>query len=79
MHASLCALVTLCAQTGLASSPESIDTFIYLIRPNLTKIWSPAYKNIAIMHASLHAQVELWAQTGLACYPYSIDTLISLI
>ena len=79
MHASLHSQGKLCAQTGRACSPDSIDAFISLIQPNLAEIWACAHKHIACMHASLHAQVKLCDQTGLACSPDSIDTLISLI
>ena len=79
LHASLSAWVKLCAQTGLACSPDSIDTLISLIPPSLAEIWSQAFKNKACMHASLHAWVVLCAQTGLACSLDSIDTLIFLI
>ena len=35
MHTSLCAQVTLCAQTGLAFTPDSRDSLLSLIKPNL--------------------------------------------
>ena len=79
MHVSYHAWVVLCAQTGLASSPDSIDTLISLIHSNLAYIWACARKHIACMHASLHAWVVLCVQTGLACSPDSIDSLIFLI
>ena len=79
VHPSLCALVTLYAQRGLACSPDSIDNLISLIWPNLAEIKAFAYKHIAWMHASLHAWVNFCAQRCLACSPDSIDTLISLI
>ena len=79
MHASLCVPVTLCAQKDLAFSPDSINTFISLIRSNLAEIWACAHKHIGCMHASLHAWVDLCAQKDPACYPDSIDTLISLL
>ena len=60
-------------------TPESIDTLIFLIRPNLAEIWACAHKDLGCMRASLHAQVKLCAQTGPACFPDSIDNLIFLI
>ena len=44
IHASLCAGDILCAKTGLACSPGSMDTLIFLIRPNLADIWAFAHK-----------------------------------
>ena len=64
MHSSLCTQVTLCAQIGPACSPDSIDTLIPLIQPNLAKIYACAHKHIVCMHASFHAMVTLCAQTG---------------
>ena len=40
MHTNLRAQFKLCAETGLACSPDSIDTLISLIRTNLAEIWS---------------------------------------
>ena len=79
MHASLPAWVVLCTQICLVCSPNSIDTFIFLIQPDLAEIWAQACKQIACMHAALPAPVKLCAQRGLAYSPHSIDTLISLI
>ena len=78
MHASLCARVTLCTQIGPVCSPDSIDTLIFLIQPNLSEIWVKARKHIVCMHISLRAWVKLGFQIGLACSPESIDILISL-
>ena len=39
MHTNLRAQFKLCAETGLACSPDSIDTLISLIRTNLAEIW----------------------------------------
>ena len=77
IHTNLCAGV-ICAQTGPACSPDSIDTLISLIQPNLAEIWACVCKHIVCMHASLRAQVKLCVQRGLACSD-SIDILISLI
>ena len=74
MHASLHARVKLCAQRGLACFPDSIDTSISLIRPNLAEILACACKLIGCMHTSLCA----WGEV-CACSSDSIDTLISLI
>ena len=71
--------VKLFVQTWKACSPDSIDTFISLIWPNLAEIWACAHKHNACMRTSLCASIELFAQTGLACSPDSEDTLISLI
>ena len=79
MHASLCALVKLCAQRSPACSPDSIDTLISLIQLNLADVWALAHKNIACKHANLSDQVKLCAYRGPACPPDSIDILISLI
>ena len=79
IHASLCALVKLCAQRSPACSLDSIDTLISLIWPNLAEIWASAQKYIGCMHTRLHAGVKLCAQRGLAFSPGSIDILISLI
>ena len=59
MHASLRTQVKLCAQTGLAYSPHTIDTLISLIWPNLAEIWVSAPKHISCTHASVHALVKL--------------------
>ena len=77
MHTRLRAWVVLCTQIGLVCSPDSIDTFIFLIQPNLAEIWDQACKHIACMHASLLAQVKLFAQRGPAFSSDSIYTLIS--
>ena len=69
----------MCAQRVLALSPDSIDTLISLIRPNLTEILVCAHKHIGCMHAGLCAPGDLFAQKGPAYYPDSIDALISLI
>ena len=45
--ASLCAQVKLWAKRGPAYSPDSIDTLISLIRPNVAEIWACAIKYIA--------------------------------
>ena len=79
MYARLCSWGDLCAQKGLACFPDSIDTLISLIQPNLVEIWAHARKHIACMHTSLHAQVKVCAQRGPACSPGCIDILISLI
>ena len=79
MHASLHAQGDLCAQKGPACYPDSKDTLISLIQPNLADIWAYACKHIAFMQASLHALVKFCAQRGTAYSPESIDTLISLI
>ena len=85
MHTRLRAWVVLCTQIGLVCSPDSIDTFIFLIQPNLAEIWAQARKHIACMHASKHivcmlTSLPAWGvlctQIGLVCYPYSIDTFI---
>ena len=79
MHASLCAWGDLYAPKGLACYPDSIDTLIFLIQPNLAVIWAQARKHIVCMHTSLCAWVKFCAQRGPAYSPESIDTLISLI
>ena len=79
MHAHLCAWAELCVQKCPVCSPDSIDTLIFLIQPNLFEIWSNTRKHIVCIHASLHALVLLCAQRGLACSPDAIDTLIFLI
>ena len=79
MHASLCAWVKLCAQRGPACSPDSINTLISLIWPNLAEIWACAHKYIGCIHASLRAQGDLCAKKSLVCYHDSMETLISLI
>ena len=79
MNARLCAWVTLWAHTGPVCSPDSIDTLISLILPNLADIWACAHKHIGCMHATLRARGEVCAQKGWACFPDSLDTLISLI
>ena len=66
MHTSLRAHVKLCAQRGLACSPDSIDILISLIRPNFAEIWACVCKHIAFMHAGLCAQIILCVQRGLA-------------
>ena len=48
IHASLCAGDILCAKTGLACSPGSIDAMIFLIRPNLADIWACAHKLLCL-------------------------------
>ena len=79
MHASLHARVIVYAQIGTVCSPDSIDTLIALILPNLAEMLACARKHIVCLHPSLHAQVKLCAQRGLACSPDSMDILISLI
>ena len=79
MHATLCAQLKLCAHTGPVCSPDSIDTFISLIRPNMAEIWACACKNKVCMHASLRIMVKICAHTGPVYSPDSVDTLISLI
>ena len=79
MHASLNACIVLYTQIGVVYFPDSIETFIYLIQPNLAEIWAKACKHIACMHASLLAQVKLCAQRGVAFSSDSIYTLMSLI
>ena len=64
MHASLCALVKLCAQRGPACAPDSIDTLISLIQPNLAEIWACAHKHIGCMHAGSHAWAYISAKLG---------------
>ena len=65
MHATLHAWV-ICAQTGPECSPDSIDTLMFLIRPNLAEIWACAHERIVCMHTSLSAQGDLCAQKGPA-------------
>ena len=79
MHASLDGQVKLCALTCQACSPDSKDTFISLIWPNLAEIWACAHKHIVCMQKSLHAWFVKCTQIGLVCSPDSIDTLLSLI
>ena len=79
MHTSLNAQVTLCVQTGPACSPDSKYTLVFLIGPNLAKIWTCARKHIAHMHTSLCVLDTSCAQVGQACFPHSKNTLISLI
>ena len=79
MYAILCAWGEMCNQKGLTHSPNSVDTLISLIGPNLDEILACACKHIGYMHASLRARVVLCAQKDLACYPDLVDTLISLI
>ena len=52
----------LCAQRSLACSPDSIDTFISLIRHNFPEIWAYACKHIACMHDSSCALGESFAK-----------------
>ena len=78
MHTSLLARIVSCAQKDPAYYPDSIDTLISLIQPNLAEVWACACKHIGFMHASLRARVDLCAQKDPEYYPDSIDTLISL-
>ena len=79
MHADVWAWAELYVQKCLVCCPDSINTLIFLIQPNLAEIWDQACKHIACMHASLLAQVKLCAQRGPAFSSDSIYTLISLI
>ena len=79
MHAHLCAWAELCVQKCPVCSPDSIDTLIFLIQPNLAEIWSYVPKHKVCMHASLHAWVLLCYQTGPACSPDSINNLFLMI
>ena len=79
VHASFHAWVVLYTKIGLVCSPDSIDTFLFLIQHNLADIWAKACKHIACMHASLRARDKLCVQRGQPCSPDSIDTLISQI
>ena len=63
MRTSLCASIELFAQTSLACSPDSEDTLISLIQPNLTEIWACAHQKIVCMHASMGACLHAHAQT----------------
>ena len=74
MHATLHALVKLCADPSPACSPDSIDALISLIGPNLDEIMACACKHIGYMHTSLPAQGEVCTRKGQACPPESIDT-----
>merc|ERR1711954_146696 len=58
----MCAWGELGAQKGLACYPDSVDTLISLMQPNLAEIWACECKHIACMHVSLHDWVKFCAQ-----------------
>ena len=59
MLAHYFASVMLCAQICPVCFPNSIDTLISLIQPNLAELWSRAYKHIQCMIAGLRAPSEV--------------------
>ena len=68
MQKTLCAWV-ICAQTTPACSPDSTDTIISQIQPNMAIIWAHVHKKIACLHASLCTLVMLCVQKWPQCSP----------